>query len=588
MFCNQCGAKIPNDSRFCPACGAKAASGDHDAQNCSAAQSDRLTLPLLDKTVYFDTSIELYIALRKEFAKLGDDFSKEFLDSFHSKYSNMDTFVRDFPRDFSDIFKEAIDILNELLSEFQIFGITQDKLVSYLNKYCCRTDLELREIMEQYEIIVGQQEGMREYRQARKDSRGRLVGGGFGLTGAAKGIAKAGAVNMATGALHSVGNAIGNMGSAISASNAKNRLLGSGIDIYLAHAIKEDILNMHLVAVDIISARTGRNLCKFTAEEEQQANKIWEDLERRVISNSNKRAAVIRMLTIFPFRENYYRTAVKLFPSEIEGMRDFIGFFGYDIDALYNAMIERANPAVEILLEYQEEMEDLLCDDLDFPEDDIEPFTSDLTSILDYFSDIFTQAKETGFFFLPNEHDKGKSRLRGARAAYAAYGKEIPLLLYDSTLGKSGKTGFLVTDQHVYLKDTSKAVKLSLDNAILDIHQGENPSNHCTYLYFGDYGIHLLNSGDMVQRNIVDCFVEFIIALILFLTTVDPSAENLWEAIEQYQQLPQPQKSETAPHSQAQVNISPSHGSEVCFCFECGAENDIGDKFCCECGAELD
>lgn len=588
MFCNQCGAKMPNESYFCPSCGARVVSEDYSAQDRPVIQPDRLTLPLLGKNVYFDNNIELYIALRKEFTELGDDLSKEFLNSFHSQYSNMDTFVNNFPQDFSSIFKEAIDILNELLSEFQIFGITQDELEPYLDKYCCHTVLELQEIEEQYEKIIGQQDGMREYRQMRKDSRSRLIGGGFGLTGAAKGIAKAGAVNMATGALHSVGNAIGNMGSAISASNAKSRLFSSGIDGYLTLAIKKDISNMHLVAVDIISARTGQNLCKFTVEEEQQANKILEDLERGVISNSNKRAAVIRMLTLFPFQANYYRTAVKLFPGEIEAMREFSSFFEYNIDAFYSTMIEQANPAVEILLECQEEMEEILFDDLDFSEEDIEPLTSDLTSILDYFSDIFAQSKENGFFFLPAEYDKGKAPLSGAKSAYAAYGKERPLLLYDSTLGKSGKTGFLVTDQHVYLKDTSKAIRLSLHDAILDIHQEENPSNHCTYLYFADYGIHLLNSGDMVSENILDFFVEFIIASILFLTTVNLAAKSLWEAIEQYQKLPQPLKIEATPHSQEQADVSLSPKADVYFCFECGAENETGDKFCCECGAELD
>lgn len=581
MFCHQCGTKLPDGSRFCTACGAEVIIVDKSPQNQGTKKADGLTIPLLGQNVQFDASIELYVALRQEFAELGNNLAEEFSDTFYSEYRDMDMFVRSFPKNFSEIFKIAISRMNELLSEIHIFGVTQDELAPYTEKYCCHTYLELQWIMEQYEEIVGQQEGMREYRQARKDSRGRLVGGGFGLTGAAKGIVKAGAVNMATGALHSVGNAIGNMGSAISAATAKDRLLHSGIDVYLAQAIRGDVLGVHLAALDVINARRGDHLCKFTVEDEQRADKIWADLEKGIVFRNSERAAVIQMLTIFPFQANYYRTAVKLFPDETEKMREFAVFFGFDIDSFYNAMLEQADPAVEILLEYRDEFNTMLLDDLDYPEEDLQPMTTDLVDMLDYFDDIFTWAGEDGFFFLPDEDDKGKLRLSGAKLSYAAYGKEIPLLLYDSTLGKSGKTGFLVTDQHVYLKDTPKPISLSLCDAISDIHQAENPSNHCIYLYFEEHGIHLLHSGDMVKEKNVDAFVEFVIALILFLTTIRSTEESLWKAIAQYQQLPRPQKAAFSPHDQARS--SPG----ICFCFECGAENDAGDKFCCECGAEL-
>lgn len=576
MFCHQCGATLPAEARFCPICGAEAITVHQSMEKQDMPESSEVLIPLLGQNVPFDASIEPYVALRQEFEELSDDVSKEFFAAFFSKYHDMDTFVRSFPKDFSCVFQESIDRMNEFLSEIHIFGVTQDELAPYVEKHCNSTDLELQKIMAQYHAIIGQQEGMKEYRQARKDSRGRLVGGGFGLTGAAKGIMKAGAVNMATGALHSVGNAIGNMGSAISAANAKGALFNSGIHVCLAQTIRKDILNVHLAAIDIINSRSGENICKFTEKEDQSAHKIQIDLEQGVISRSSQRAAVIRMLATYPFQADYYRTAVKLFPDERGSMQEFANFFGFNIDDFYYKMVEQANPAVEILLEYRDKWENLLIDDLGYPEDDIAPLTTNLPNMLEYLGNIFAWADENGFFFMPDKDDKGKVRLAGAKSAYASWGKESPLLLYDSTLGKSGKAGFLVTDQHIYLKDATKAVSLSLQEALIDLHQGENPSNNCTYLYFGDHGVHLLHVGDIVREKLADAFVEFIIALILFLNTTRPTAENLWEAIAQYQQLPQLSKA-----------VSTDPESEVCFCFECGAENDAGDKFCCECGAEL-
>ena len=62
------------------------------------------------------------------------------------------------------------------------------------------------------------------YREFRKESRGRVVGGGFGLGGALKGMATAGTINAVTGMGHSVVNAVGNVSSSISASNSKRSI----------------------------------------------------------------------------------------------------------------------------------------------------------------------------------------------------------------------------------------------------------------------------------------------------------------------------------------------------------------------------
>ena len=60
-----------------------------------------------------------------------------------------------------------------------------------------------------------------EYRESRKQNRSRVVGGGFGLGGALKGMATAGAINAVTGMGHSVVNAFGNVGSSLSAASSK-------------------------------------------------------------------------------------------------------------------------------------------------------------------------------------------------------------------------------------------------------------------------------------------------------------------------------------------------------------------------------
>lgn len=467
MFCHQCGAELADGMQFCPSCGTKiSVVVPTENQVFSQKTEATLTLSILGEPVYFDGTMDFYVGLREGFEKLGDELSKEFADDFYSNYRDMDALIREFPEDFSGIFKEATDTMNGLLSELKIFGVTNEELAPLTEKYCYHTYLELQKINEQYQEIVGRQEGMREYRQARKDSRGRLVGGGFGLGGAAKGIVTAGAVNVATGALHSVGNAIGNMGSAISAANAKDRLFKSGIVSYLEYAIKQDILGLHIVVAEIITDRTGKRIYTFTEEDEKRANKIWADLECSIIPSESEQTAVVRMLSTYPFNSRYYQSAVRLFPERFEEIREFAKYFGFEIDTFYDEMLELLDPAVEILLEYRDELENLLVDDLDYEEEKIEGLSTDLEDMLGYFDCVFAWADEDGFYFFPDEDDKGKSKLNGAKSTYAQYGNETPLILYDSTLGKSGKSGFLITNKRLYMKDVEKPIVLSLHDAI--------------------------------------------------------------------------------------------------------------------------
>lgn len=65
-----------------------------------------------------------------------------------------------------------------------------------------------REILDEADSA---EQSARDARELRKDSRGRVVGGGFGLQGAVAGMMTAGLINAASGVLHSGANLIGNM-----------------------------------------------------------------------------------------------------------------------------------------------------------------------------------------------------------------------------------------------------------------------------------------------------------------------------------------------------------------------------------------
>ena len=85
-----------------------------------------------------------------------------------------------------------------------------------------------------------QEHAEKEYREARKASRGRWRGGGFGLGGASKGAATAGSFNAVSGLGHDLVNSAGNLSSALDASNAKSDLYKSASTVLL-NGLYEDM-----------------------------------------------------------------------------------------------------------------------------------------------------------------------------------------------------------------------------------------------------------------------------------------------------------------------------------------------------------
>ncbi len=70
--------------------------------------------------------------------------------------------------------------------------------------------------------LTGEQ--LDEYRTLRRQTRGRIIGGGFGISGAAKGIATAGLANMTIGAAHGAVNLVGKGITSITNSNKKHKI----------------------------------------------------------------------------------------------------------------------------------------------------------------------------------------------------------------------------------------------------------------------------------------------------------------------------------------------------------------------------
>lgn len=166
-----------------------------------------------------------YNKLKKEIYKIEDKVDSEFAKKYYKKFANMDEVIAGIREFAYGYVYEAVEVGIQILNNNGVHTYNLSKFIDEFHFQITNGLDQMIELVEdEYLEIIEDQAAAAEYRQARKDARGRWQGGGFGIEGAVKGAVTAGAANMASGAAHSLVNAIGNAGSSIVASQKKKQM----------------------------------------------------------------------------------------------------------------------------------------------------------------------------------------------------------------------------------------------------------------------------------------------------------------------------------------------------------------------------
>ncbi len=166
---------------------------------------------------------------------------------------------------------------------------------------------ELEDLFGAYKNIIQQNEDEHEYREQRKENRGRFVGGGFGLGSAISGSLKAGALNMATGLGHSVFNSIGN---AMSNYEASKKLK----ELYELPQCRDILLNSVNILVNNIWLIMINDVYQLSIAADQEMKKseaIFNNVINGRIPKEKTKAALLDVLSINPLKGQAYDELVE-------------------------------------------------------------------------------------------------------------------------------------------------------------------------------------------------------------------------------------------------------------------------------------
>lgn len=162
-----------------------------------------------------------YNQIRLQFKPIANVARDQFNMAYKTKMRSLDDVVQQAHEIFIECMIPAWEACVKMLIDAGVSHIDIGQFITQYKEYYDFLTDTFEDLIDQYAEINLTQQQMSEYRKTRCANRSRLVGGGFGVAGAAKGIATAGAANMAYGVVHSVVNMFGNFGSGLVASGKK-------------------------------------------------------------------------------------------------------------------------------------------------------------------------------------------------------------------------------------------------------------------------------------------------------------------------------------------------------------------------------
>lgn len=321
MFCINCGVKLPEGAKFCMACGTKVVG--MDTGSSATATQDRATDITIKQSrkkepIEFTVSEEA-ISFDGAFRKYTADRST-FVSKFNTKIENATAEVR---KEFQKCIETEKDKCLELLASYgeKLINWTCDWGVDFLIKNGvydvsrvalmpkCAVGFQVfydrySKFEEGYLSIVATAEQMEEYRKLRHASRGRWQGGGFGVAGAIKGAATAGALNLG-------GSIISGIGSAISGAIDRNVINKKKATYLNSHKWVDEMRGMLTEGAESTFVEIYKLLSQKTAIEMPQlspnkANTYFEN-SRKAGSPKQTISVILKGLREYPYNEKGYR-----------------------------------------------------------------------------------------------------------------------------------------------------------------------------------------------------------------------------------------------------------------------------------------
>ena len=275
---------------------------------------------------------EIYNVIRLKYQKLAEVAQHDFQTNYNSNFNNIDDIHNNADQLAQNYLMKAIDEAIRDLIQYNIKDIDEDE---FYNTYIVDADNNpwpeyFSQIDDKYLEILLNDEELDNYRNARKENRGRIIGGGFGFKGAVKGMAGAAAANIAIGAAHSLFNVAAKSASAADSAWKKSKLFDNpDTRATLVYAIYLMIFAVHDALIEAINERIPDKITGHRKEDEcDKAKKLFVNVQKGRITGNDAKLSLIEALSLDPYNEEIYQYWIKQYDDADGLVGDAAQYFG--------------------------------------------------------------------------------------------------------------------------------------------------------------------------------------------------------------------------------------------------------------------
>lgn len=285
---------------------------------------------LLGQQITIDASKVAYNDYRRQYFLLAQQAKSRFKGLYQNNHS-LEQVVKAIPDQVEGALLPVVQACIQELVDHDILTIDQEAFSQAYEPLITAWTEPYMEVCDKYAEITMNEAQMDEYRKARRQYRGRIVGGGFGFSGAVKGMAMAGAMNMAIGAGHMVFNALGKAASSISSSMKMGRIFDDpNTFAKIADGVFLSAFNCHYALIHCLS-ETGIDslpMKGMPTEEAQRAAVSILNNAQYISDDTQCRNALIQSFYLDPYQDDWYRFALRRFGDPDGQLEQVAGYFG--------------------------------------------------------------------------------------------------------------------------------------------------------------------------------------------------------------------------------------------------------------------
>lgn len=247
-------------------------------------------------------------ALRGKYMAVGLEYRAKFLASY-STFKTADALFEGFPDKLAEALSRTVGMAAGDITSNGVYDLDDAAIRSNLDERIDTVRSGFDKIQDQYFEILGKSAELDAQRTAARENRPGIIGGGFGVEGAAKGIAIATAANAAIGLAYGLVNLTSKAVSELGDAKKKRDLLEApSTKTALADFLCRAVLQGYRLVADAVNAASDSTVFDVVTDDAQKRSSAMADnVSSGRVPAEEVKTVLIQALSLDPFNDKAWK-----------------------------------------------------------------------------------------------------------------------------------------------------------------------------------------------------------------------------------------------------------------------------------------